>query len=445
MFKTFRNGLTKELRAAKTTFYKQSFATCSQDSNKIWHWLNSLLNRVPNSAAGLRIISDGKEIPEAKLADCFNDYFSNLPECNVNDNACRFFKTNCVHSILLRPTTTSEVNLLFSALNNSNSCDADNIKIKPVKFVIDIIAPVLAHIYNICLSTGVFPYKMQMAKVVALFKKGDKTALSNYRPVSILPIFSKCLEKIIFCRISDFLDKHNLITKHQYAFRKNMSTQLALLEQKELILNNFEERLLTLGVFVDFSKAFDSINHDLLLSKLNHYGIRGIALDLIRSYLGHRQQFVQVNSFKSEVRSVKVGVPQGSILGPLLFNIFINDLVNIDVDTRYVIYADDATLFFSSNRSAELITRANAVLNKLYAWSLDNGLTINSQKTKAVLFRAKNTQITLEEDLLMNNSKIELVNSVKSLGVFFDHTMTWHSHIDFLASKLLQITGIFFP
>lgn len=183
VFKSFRNGLTKELRAAKTAFYKQSFASCSHDSNKIWHWLNSLLNRVPNSTAGLRIISDGADIPDEKLADCFNNYFTNLPKRNVNENACRFITTNCVHSILLRPTNTSEVILLFSALNNSNSCDADNIKIKPVKFVIDIIAPVLAHIYNICLSTGVFPYKMQMAKVVALLKKGDKTALPNYRPV----------------------------------------------------------------------------------------------------------------------------------------------------------------------------------------------------------------------------------------------------------------------
>ena len=135
-------------------------------------------------------------------------------------------------------------------------------------------------------------------------------------------------------------------------------------------------------------------------------------------------------------------MPQGSILGPLLFNIFVNDIVNVDVNTRFVIYADDTTLFFSSNSPAGLIITANEVLSKLHSWSLKNGLTINPGKTKAVLFRSKNTHVIIEEDLVLNNAKIELVNYVKSLGVMLDQNMTWCSHIDFLVGKLSQITGI---
>lgn len=249
----------------------------------------------------------------------------------------------------MNPTNEHEITLLFRNLSNSSACDADGLQIRPVSYVLDIISPVLAHIYNICLSQGQFPKRMQVAKVLPIFKKGDKTLISNYRPISILPIFSKGLEKIIFCRLSCFLDKHNLLTPHQHAFRRFMSTELALLKQKELILGNFEARLLTLGVFVDLSKAFDSIDHKLLVHKLTYYGIRGIALSLLESYLNHRKQFVHVNGLSSSVLPVHVGVPQGSILGPLLFNIFVNDFINIDSATTYIMYADDTTLLFHPN------------------------------------------------------------------------------------------------
>lgn len=150
---------------------------------------------------------------------------------------------------------------------------------------------------------------MQIAKVLALFKKGCRTDMSNYRPIYILPIVSKCLEKIIHNRISDFLDRKGLINECQFAFRKDISTQLALLKQKEFILNNFERSLLTLGVFVDFSKAFDAINHSLLLQKLDHYGIRGVSHDLLKSNLQNRIQYVEVNKELSEPRRIVTGVP----------------------------------------------------------------------------------------------------------------------------------------
>lgn len=312
---------------------------------------------------------------------------------------------------------------------------------RPVKFVLDVIAPVLTCVYNLCLSTGVFPQKMQIAKVLALFKKGDRSDISDYRPISILPLFSKCLEKLIFRRLTNFLESKNLLTKCQFAFRRGMSTQLALLEQKEFILKNFEENLLTLGVFIDFSKAFDCINHNLLLRKLPQYGIRGVAHDLIKSYLNHRSQYVEINGISSQLKPIKIGVPQGSILGPLLFNIYVNDIVNVDASTKYVIYADDTTLLFSSKNIENLVTTTNSVLAKIYEWSIENGLTINTNKTKTVLFQAKNKNISLQSDIMLNHSNLEVLASAKTLGIFFDHDMSWNSHINYLAGKLSQIAG----
>lgn len=282
---------------------------------------------------------------------------------------------------------------------------------------------------------------MQIGKVLSLFKKGDRTDISNYRPISILPLFSKCLEKLIFRRLSTFLESKNLITQCQFAFRRGMSTQLALLEQKEFILKNFEDNLLTLGVFIDFSKAFDCINHDLLLQKLLHYGIRGVAHDLIKSYLNHRSQYVEVNGISSQLKPIKLGVPQGSILGPLLFNIYVNDIVNVDASTKYVIYADDTTLLFTSNNSEDLVTTANSVLAKLYKWSIENGLTINTNKTKTVLFQAKNKNVSLQSDIRLNHCNLEVVTSAKTLGIIFDQDMSWSSHTNYLAGKLSQIAG----
>lgn len=285
---------------------------------------------------------------------------------------------------------------------------------------------------------------MQIAKMSALYKKGDRTALSNYRPIAILPIFSKGLEKIIFNRISLFLETKNLLTRCQYAFRKNRSTQLALLDQKEFILNNFEKRLLTLGVFIDFTKAFDCINHELLLKKLLHYGIRGVAFDLIKSYLNSRQQYVEINNIRSQIQSIHTGIPQGSILGPLLFNIYINDVVNIDSSTKYIIYADDTTMLFTSNDAHDLASTANAVLEKLRLWCINNGLKVNTDKTKAMLFQPKNKDLSVSSDIMFSSSKIELVHCAKTLGVLFDHRMSWNDHINFLMSKLSKTVGLMY-
>lgn len=331
---------------------------------------------------------------------------------------------------------------VFLSLNNSTGCDADGIKIKPVKYVLDLVVQYIAYVFNLCLSQGVFPTRMQVAKVTILYKKGDKNEMANYRPVSILPVFSKGLEKIILSRLCHFSEKHSLINNEQFGFRKHRSTELALLEQKEFILNAFEDKQLALGVYVDFTKAFDYLNHALLLQKMERYGFRGKTLLLLKSYLGTRKQFVCVNGHSSERKPIFSGVPQGSILGPFLFNVYVNDIANTDKGAKFVVYADDTTLLFSATTETELFTKANVTLQHLHKWSKLNALKINTAKTKAILYRPKAKNINIGKHLRLNNSTIEIVPALKTLGVYFTENMSWDRHVNHIVSKLPSIVGV---
>lgn len=199
-----------------------------------------------------------------------------------------------------------------------------------LKAVSHIVAVPLAHIYNLILTSGVFPDQMKLAKVSATHKVGSLDELNNYRPMSVLSVFAKIAEHIINKRIRGFLMANSIIAKEQCGFCKYKSTETALLSIKEYILDNIENKIYTLGIFLDFRKAFDSIQHDQLLRKLPYYGIHGTTLQLIHSYLTQRKQYTTVNKVQSQVEFIKYGVPQGSILGPVLFLLFINDIVNIE-------------------------------------------------------------------------------------------------------------------
>lgn len=218
--------------------------------------------------------------------------------------------------LFLEPTDEGKVFAVCNSLKDTPSLDSCNVQTRPVKHVLPLIVPCLSYIYNSALTSGHFPVGIQRARVAVIYKKGHKNVPGNYRPISVLPFFSKGLERLIHRQLYNFFLKHSVMVDCQYGFTRNRSTEHALLEQKEYILNNFESQFLTLGIFIDFRKAFDSLNHEILFEKLEHYGIRGYALKLIRSYLSARFQYVVLNHYSSDILKIRNGVPQGSLQDP---------------------------------------------------------------------------------------------------------------------------------
>ena len=302
----------------------------------------------------------------------------------------------------------------------------------------------VTYIINRSFDTGIVPSGMKIAKVIPIFKANDKCLLKNYRPVSLLPAFSKLLEKIMYDKVISFLNSNNILYKHQYGFRAKHSTIhpiIHLLNQcAEATNKNTTEY--TLAVLCDLSKAFDVINHKILLHKLRSYGIRGIVNKWFENYLCDRSQFVELENNISARRNVSCGVPQGSILGPLLYLIYVNDIYNA-CNSKILSFADDTTLLVSDSNLNNLYLNANKYVNDLYVWFCANQLSLNANKTKYILIRPKQSHCNLEGlNLMINGDLLQRVgdgcheSSTTFLGIYLDEFLTWKYHIKHVKNKI---------
>ena len=363
---------------------------------------------------------------------------------NSSGSPLDFLSDPVPDSISLQKTDKKEVREIIEGLKSSSSCGWDEIPPSVVKQTLESTLLPLTHVINLSLSTGVFPDEMKIAKVIPLFKSGDTTSFSNYRPVSVLPVFSKILERIMYNRLLAFINNNNLLYDYQFGFRNKRSPNLALIFLVDKISTALENGEYVLGLFLDFSKAFDTVDHEILFLKLEHYGIRGNALALFKNYLSNRSQYVVYNGLQSSKQRITCGVPQGSILGPLLFLIYINDLGDVSDVIFTLLFADDSNLFLSGTNPDELINKMNTELIKIVKWLEVNKLSLNLDKTHFMIFRKGKSKVTINNDLMIKNVKIKQEQHTKFLGVILDQRLTFLNHIMLIKGKMARALGVLY-
>lgn len=414
-----------------------------------WNVVNRKLGNVRKSSEIDRIeINDKIIMTGTDIAEAFNNYFINLSN-NYNDiKSSKYDLSNTIpnnlNSIYLEPTTPEEVLKLILSLRNTNSVGYDKVSTMALKNIAHLIAEPLCHIINLSLEQGTFPQKLKFAVVKPLHKKGSKADMGKYRPITLTPVLSKVFEKVFYIRLQKFLDKNKAFAKEQNGFRSNKSTALAAFTLIRKVLDSINNRNPTIALFLDMSKAFDFVDHDILISKLHRYGIRGPAGNWIKSYLSNRCQVTEitkmnktnrtVENFVSTIKENKYGVPQGSILGPLLFLVYINDLPRA-VNYPTVLFADDTTIVVESDNLSNYEEKINKALSETVNWLRSNNLNLNTEKTKFIHFHTKQSK-DLELNITCDGKPIKQENCHKFLGINIDKHCDWKEQIKAVCSKI---------
>lgn len=448
-YKTTVSELKRIIKYTKSQFYKNKFDSCVSNKQK-WNFVNNISN-------------DDKKIstlPETSsnsdLASEFNTLFSNshLSFQNIERERYLRYLTPCISSFVFFEITNSDVFDSLNSFSNLNSIDYDGISLRYLKLIANNNIDFFTRFINSTFITCVFPDSLKRATVTPIFKSGCKNSLSNYRPISILPSLAKIIEKVISKRMFKFLNYTNFFADNQYGFIEGRSTEMALVEFSKFIYKSIDESKLTVAIFLDLKKAFDNVNHSILIDKLHNAGFRGDSLKWFISYLTGRLHRVKIINSFSDFSLINRGVPQGSILGPLFFLIYINDLCKLSINGKILTYADDTVLLYSSTNKNDLRNQIEADLIEIGCWLEANDLTLNLNKTKYIHFSLRQSVLNLNikfHSLSCNRNSsncscyiLQSVHSIKYLGLHIDSNLKWKTHISELGKRLRFVLYKFF-
>ena len=451
-YKKIRNLVTQRKRESKSEYYSSYFEKNFNKSSEIWKGIRSLVNIKSPGSNNINLLDENENliIDEMEIVNKFSDYFASIGSIieskipvSTGDYCDYLKKIECLESFFFEPTSPIEISNIIDSLDMNKSTGPNSIPVYILKIMKEFFSKWLSIIINMSFELSIFPDFLKVAKIIPLHKKDSKLKHTNYRPISLLSVFSKIFEKTIYKRMYGFLTKKNLIYHKQYGFRSNYSTNHALTNLTEFIKSSLDLNKYVCGIFVDLEKAFDTVNHQILIKKLCHYGFRGGFNKLMSSYLENRKQFVSINGFVSKTKSIVCGVPQGSSLGPLLFLIYINDFRFCLDKTDAGHFADDTYIMYSSKNIKTLETVMNYELKSVSKWMNLNKLSLNTDKTQLIMFHSKYKSFVSESlSIKFNGKKLIPVDSVKYLGMFLDKHLSWDFHINQLSKKLSRANGI---
>ena len=443
---SFKNRVNRMVKKLKIEYSRFMFQKHSKDMKRTWNHINSLLSRnLKSNTIRKLVVNDTVHTNEIEIANIFNNYFcsigstldDNIPFSDIDP--LRYVNISN-ENFLLHPVSIREIENTINELKNSKQ-SINCLSVKILKDISFLIAPFLTDLINACFVSGVFPKIFKKPLVLPLHKKGLKTEISNYRPISTLPPFSKIIEKCMKRRLIDYLESNNILSSQQFGFQTGLSTEDAILDFLDHIYSNLNDKLSSIGVFVDFQKAFDTVNRGVLLQKLERYGIRGNALNLFSSFLTDRFQVVKVGNSISDRKQINIGILQGSVIGPLCFLVIINEIPLISNFSSTCMFADDTSFLFSKASIDDLFSTCNLGLETFYDWCCANRLSMNISKTKYMIF-SKNHLPNNIPSLFLNDSTLESVQSLRFLGIELDKNLKLNLHLLEISTKISKTAGL---
>ena len=457
-YKEIRRKTRRELDKAEAVYFRKMFVESKGDIKKSWQNINAILGKKKKLSVD-QIINTylGKRHSESYIVDNFqktfiNDVVSVQHKCNIITYPKDREKTKAIQSMYMPVITVLEVSNIITEMDPNKTPGPDGIRTKDLQCINKRISPIIAKLINLSIQEGKVPRGLKVSIVRPVYKKEDHLIFTNYRPISLLNIIEKIMERCISNRLNDYLVKYNIISNKQFGFQKNKSTSDLLEEFSNEINYNLNNNFHSLGLFIDFSKAFDTLCHTKLLQALDNVGVRGPLLKWFVDYLDNRQMQVKINDTLSEVKHVMTGVPQGSILGPLLYLIYVNDMFKSVDNCKILMYADDTVLIASHRdfKSAENILQRE--FSSVLRWTHDNYLICNAKKTKIIHFcsplnHEANSKVKviqhsyecLHKSIVSPCNCISVVGETDTflyLGILVDRFFSWKPHVDRLCTRL---------